>query len=99
MQQELRLNIIPFTAPIKEAEFSFYQERIPDSYPVFKNDLNGLLTFHFSEAEIENLEKLYTDFLPPKEGALVLNINLTENPRFANHYYQVSHQAIFYRGC
>jgi len=88
MQQELRLNIIPFTAPIEEAEFSFYQERINNSYPVFKNDLNGLLSFHFSEAEIENLEKLYTDFLPPKEGALVLNINLTENPRFANHYYR-----------
>ncbi|MFA5971903.1 MAG: Piwi domain-containing protein [Lentimicrobiaceae bacterium] len=88
MQQELRLNIIPFTAPIKEAEFSFYQERIPDSYPVFKNDLNGLLTFHFSDAEIEKLERLYTDFQPPKEGALVLNINLTENPRFANHYFR-----------
>ncbi|HAO07496.1 MAG TPA: hypothetical protein DCQ50_10985, partial [Chryseobacterium sp.] len=88
MQQELRLNIIPFTAPIQEAEFSFYQERIPNSYPVFKNDLNGLLTFHFSDAEIEKLERLYTDFQPPKEGALVLNINLTENPRFANHYFR-----------
>ena len=88
MQQELRLNIIPFTAPFEEAEFSFYQERIPDSYPVFKNDLNGHLDDHFSEAELTKLEKLYTDFQPPKDGALVLKINLTETTRFANHYYR-----------
>jgi len=88
MQQELRLNIIPFTAPIKEAEFSFYKERFEGSFPVFKNDLNGLLDFHFTEAELTNLERLYTDFQPPQNSGLVLNINLIENPRFANHYYR-----------
>lgn len=86
--QQLQLNIIPFKAPVQEAEFSFYKERINGSYPVFKNDLNGHLNDHFSETELANLEKLYTDFEPPKEDALVLKINLYETPRFANHYYR-----------
>ncbi|MEO6232106.1 MAG: Piwi domain-containing protein [Ferruginibacter sp.] len=88
MQQSLQLNIIPFTAPIQEAEFAFYKTRQDGYFPIFKNDLEGLLDDKFTSLELLELEKLYTDFQPPKEGALVIKINLADTPRFANHYYR-----------
>ena len=88
MKQSLQLNVIPFTAPFQEAEFAFYKERIDGHYPVFKDDLNGLLDEHFTPAQLLDLRKLYTDFQEPREDALVLKINLEETPRFASHYYR-----------
>lgn len=75
MVQTLQLNIIPFTAPIQEAEFAFYTTRQDGYFPIFKNDLEGLLDDKFTTIELLELEKLYTDFEPPKEGALVIKIN------------------------
>jgi hypothetical protein len=88
MQQSLQLNIIPFTAPIQETEFAFYKERQDGYFPIFKNDLEGLLEDKFTALELLELEKLYTDFQPAKEGAITIKINLANTPRFANHYYR-----------
>ncbi len=88
MQQSLQLNIIPFTAPFQKAEFAFYKERFDGSYPIFKGDLEGLLDDKFTALELVELEKLYTDFEPAKEGAIVLEIDMLETPHFASHYYR-----------
>ena len=41
MQQPLQLNIIPFTAPLQEAEFAFYTTKHERYCPIHKDDLNG----------------------------------------------------------
>lgn len=88
MKQTLQLNIIPFSALSQEAEFAFYEQKLDGFLPIFKDDLSGLLDDHFTPSQLIKLEKLYTDFQPPQNGAVVLKINLTENPRFANQYYR-----------
>ncbi|MBX7108628.1 MAG: hypothetical protein K1X61_08295 [Chitinophagales bacterium] len=43
MQQEIQLNIIPFAAPVEEAEFAFYTAKQDGYCPIHKDDLNGQL--------------------------------------------------------
>src|SRR5690606_22654664 len=68
--------------------FAFYRQKQPGFYPVFKGDLQGLLDDKLSALELLELEKLYTDFQPPRKGAILLDIDLSVSTRFANHYYR-----------
>ncbi|HOW30702.1 MAG TPA: Piwi domain-containing protein [Bacteroidales bacterium] len=86
--QHLQLNIIPFSAPADEVEFSFYQQKKPGYLPVFKADFAELLENHFSDDQLEGIEKLYTNFQPSLNGGLPLKINLHKSPRVACHYYR-----------
>ena len=43
MQQKIQLNIIPFTAPVEEAEFAFYTAKQDGYCPINKDDLNGAI--------------------------------------------------------
>ncbi|MBK8522231.1 MAG: hypothetical protein IPL54_15675 [Chitinophagaceae bacterium] len=88
MEQTLILNIIPFTPASGKKTFAFYRERKDDYYPIFKGDLEGLLDDKITALELLELEKLYTDFQPPKEGAIILDIDLSKSHRFASHYYR-----------
>jgi len=88
MEQNLILNIIPFTPASGKKTFAFYRERKDDYYPIFKGDLEGLLDDKLPALELLELEKLYTDFQPPKDGAIVLDIDLSKSHRFASHYYR-----------
>jgi hypothetical protein len=40
MQQEIQLDIIPFTAPVHEADFAFYTTKQDGYCPIQKDDLN-----------------------------------------------------------
>jgi hypothetical protein len=86
--QTLLLNIIPFTPPPGKQTFALYRQKQPEFVPVFKDDLQGLLNGQFSEEELKQLQKLYTDFQPAQDGAVELDIDLSASPRFANHYYR-----------
>jgi len=89
MKQNLILNIIPFASVPGKKSFAFYRERKDDTYyPIFKDDLYGFLDDKLSEADLLQLEKLYTDFQPAREGAIQLDIDLSVSHRFANHYYR-----------
>lgn len=88
MQQELLLNIIPFNPAAGKQTFAFYRQKQEGYNPVFKADLEGLLDDKLPAAELEALEKLYTDFQPAKEGAIELEIDLSVTYRFANHFYR-----------
>lgn len=88
MQQDLLLNIIPFDPPTGKQKFAFYKQKQTDFYPVFKDDLQGLLDDKLSALELLELNKLYTDFQPAKDGAIELEIDLSVSHRFANHYYR-----------
>ena len=88
MQQELLLNIIPFNPPAGKQTFAFYKQKQEGYFPVFKDDLQGLLDDKFTPLELLELQKLYTDFQPAKEGAIELDIDLSVSTRFANHYYR-----------
>jgi hypothetical protein len=52
MQQELLLNIIPFDPPTGKRTFAFYRQKQAGFYPVFKDDLQGLLDDKFSASEL-----------------------------------------------
>ncbi len=88
MQQSLLLNIIPFSPLSGTKTFAFYTEKQEGYYPIFKDDLEGMLDDKFTPDELLELEKLYTDFQPAKEDALLLDIDLSVSYRFANHYYR-----------
>ncbi len=89
MQQDLLLNIIPFNPPAGKQTFAFYRQKQPGFYPVFKGYLQGFLNDKFSALELPELEKPYTDFQPPREGAILLDIDLSVSTRFASHYYLI----------
>nr|MBK9649748.1 hypothetical protein [Bacteroidota bacterium] len=88
MNQQLLLNIIPFTAPIREAEFAFYKTWQEGYCPISKDDLKGAIEDEIKDEDFDEGNWLYTDFLPAKENAIPLNIDLTKCTRFAQHYYR-----------
>lgn len=88
MAQSLQLNIIPFSAPVQEAEFAFYTERQEGYCPIHKDDLNGAIEGLVDESELHYGNWLYTDFGAPKENAIIISVDLTECKYFAQHYYR-----------
>ena len=88
MQQELLLNIIPFTPPVGKQTFAFYKQKQEGYFPVFRDDLQGLLEEKFISLELLELSKLCTDFQPAKEGAIELDIDLSVSTRLTNNYYR-----------
>ena len=88
MQQELLLNIIPFNPPAGKQTFAFYKQKQEGYFPVFKDDLQGLLDDKFTPLELLELQKQCTNFQPAKEGVIELDIDLSVSTRFANHYYR-----------
>ncbi|MFZ4741127.1 MAG: Piwi domain-containing protein [Bacteroidales bacterium] len=86
--QNLLINIIPFSLPVISAEFPFYKDKTEGYCPIHKGDLTGVIENHFSEEELEQFQWLYTNFGTPKENAIILNVDLSENIYFANHYHR-----------
>jgi hypothetical protein len=52
MQQEIQLNIIPFTAPVEGADFAFYTTKQHGYCPIHKDDLNGAIKGLVDEGEL-----------------------------------------------
>lgn len=88
MNQSLLLNIIPFKAPVQEAQFAFYTSKQEGYCPIHKDDLKGVIEGLIDESQLEHGNWLYTDFEPAKEGATLINVSLTECIYFAQHYYR-----------
>lgn len=88
MQRELLLNIIPFNPPVGKQTFAFYKQKHEGYFPVFKDDLQGLLEENFISLELLELPKLCTDFQPEIEGAIELDIDLSVSTSFTNNYYR-----------
>ncbi len=89
MQQNLTLNIIPFKPTVQQVTFAFYKE-YKEGYCSFyvEEDMTGLLDGKMTLLEQADFPWLYTDFQDPKEGALILDIDLTVHTDFAAHYYR-----------
>lgn len=88
MQQALQLNIIPFTAPVHEAEFAFYSTKKDGYCPIHKDDLNGVIEGVVNESQMQYGIWLYTDFQTAKEDAILLKVDLQESKYFGLHYYR-----------
>ena len=65
MLQELLLNIIPFNPTAGKQTFAFYRQKQEDYYPVFKDDLEGLLEDKLPAAELETLDKSICSSIAP----------------------------------
>ncbi len=52
MHQEIQLDMIPFTAPAKEAEFAFYTAKQDGYCSIYKVDLNGAIEGMVYESEL-----------------------------------------------
>src|SRR6478736_4732140 len=88
MVQELVINVIPFSTPIKEAEFAFYTKKMEGYCPIHKDDLRDTFKGTLNENHFHEGKWLYTDFEPAKEGAHVAKINLEDKIYFSQHYYR-----------
>ena len=88
MNQSLLLNIIPFKAPVQEAQFAFYTSKQEGYCPIHKDDLKGVIEGLIDESQLEHGNWLYTDFEPAKEGATLIYGTMTECISFAQHYYR-----------
>lgn len=88
MSQKLILNVIPFRAPIQEKEFVFYTKKQEGFCPIHKADLRGVIEGLVEERELDEGNWLYTDFLPAKNGAIILSVDLNKSIYFAAHYYR-----------
>ena len=89
MHQNLLLNIIPFTPPIKQKTFPFYKERKEGYAAIYiDTELIGLLDGKMTKLEQADTFWLYTDFKEPQEGAMLLDIDLTLHIELAKHYYR-----------
>ncbi|MBS1736164.1 MAG: hypothetical protein JSS98_06090, partial [Bacteroidetes bacterium] len=86
MQQELQLNIIPFKAPVEEAEFAFYTAQQAGYCPIHKDDLKGAIEGLVDDSELHYGNWLYTDFAEPKQNAIIISVNLIQCKYFAQHY-------------
>lgn len=89
MQQTLILNIVPFKPTVQQVTFAFYKE-YKEGYCSFyvEEDMQGLLDGKMTLLEQADFPWLYTDFQVPKEGALILEIDLAVHTDFAAHYYR-----------
>lgn len=84
MPQNLLLNIIPFNTPVKEKEFAFYTQRNEGYYPLRWESLFEVLPTWMEK----NKQHLYSDFQPPKQGAITAKVDLTKSIHFAQHYFR-----------
>jgi hypothetical protein len=50
--QQIQLNIIPFNPPAGKQTFAFYKQKQEGYFPVFKDDLQGLLDDKFTPLEL-----------------------------------------------
>src|SRR5688572_17800442 len=87
MNQQLKLNIIPFAPSQPIQAFSFYTMDKGNLFRIHKKKLEGLLESLIREEDLHEGKYLYTDFRQHKD-ALTLPVNLTEHIHFAAHYYR-----------
>ena len=83
MSQSIKLNIIPFKPVKDKQEFAFYGERIPDSLSIKWDKLFD----EFPEDREKSKQFYYSDFLLPKEGAILKEIEFKKATNFALHYF------------
>lgn len=89
VQQNLRINIIPFRHPVDEMEFSFVKEKQPGYFPLPKWAYPKYLWENYEE-ELQDIDCLYSDFSNQAGADYKVSINLKDNWKFADHYYTKS---------
>ncbi len=82
----LSINIIPFNHPKQEMEFGFITENKLGYYPLPKWAYPRYLWENYKD-ELQDIERLYCNFLDQEEPEYKVKINLKNNWKFADHYY------------
>ncbi len=89
MQQNLQLNIIPFSSPVKEITLPFSIGKIQGNYGLFlEEELKELVGNKMSNLEKFENKRIYTDFGIPKENSFLLTIDIEKHPKLALHYFK-----------
>lgn len=83
MSQSIRLNIIPFTPHKTIFSFAFYPAKEKGMAPIHWSKLLD----SFPEGRDLAEQYYYTDFLKPREGAIVKEIELLNCISLAKHYF------------
>lgn len=83
-QQNLLLNIIPFTSSVTEKEFAFYNKKGDGFYPIKWKSLFEIMP----EWMEKNKQHLYTDFQEPNGALVTATVDLKKHFHFAQHYFR-----------
>ena len=84
MNQQIQLNIIPFTPVVDSLSFAFYADKQKGLAPIYWNKIVDT----FPEGREPKFKNYYTDFLPAKEGGIVKEIKLVHAINFSLHYFR-----------
>ena len=83
MQQNIQLNIIPFTPIVNELEFAFYNTKQKNFAPIYWEHI-------VDERPVDWLPEykfFYCNFKQPDEGAVIKKLDLRGHIGFAQHYF------------
>lgn len=83
-QQNLLLNIIPFTSSLSEKEFAFYNKKGEGFYPIKWKSLFEIMP----EWMEKNKQHLYSDFQTPNGALVTAKVDLTKHVHFGQHYFR-----------
>lgn len=87
--QQIQLNIIPFTPPVKEITLPFYIGKQEGYYGLFLDDeVLALVGDKLTALELIENKWIYTDFGKPQKDAIVVTINGMQHPTIALHYFK-----------
>src|SRR5665647_2673073 len=89
MQQELLLNITPFTPPVKEITLPFYIDKQVGYYGLYLDEeVLALVGDKITPLKLIENKWIYTDFGTPQKDAIVVTINVEQHPTIALHYFR-----------
>lgn len=87
--QNLQLNIIPFSSPVKEITLPFSVGKSQGYYGLFLDEeLKELVGNKMSKLELFENKRIYTDFGTPKENSFQITIDIEKHPNLALHYFK-----------
>ncbi|MFZ4799288.1 MAG: Piwi domain-containing protein [Bacteroidia bacterium] len=84
-EQNLILNILTFDLPVETVKFSFFKKEAEGLISIYKKNLPKNIDELFPHLS-DDTEYLYVNFAPETNENL-LTVKLSENSRFAKHYY------------
>ncbi len=85
--QDLKINIIPFSPVTQSVELSFFKEKKQDFVSLHLSECPLEIAETFTLEERKKNHYFYTNFTNDTTADFKANIDLSKSPRFAKHYF------------